>query len=343
MCTIRLTSIFFVDWETTSKDFVKGIKFTSTQRDIKVHLFYNKKTPKNELPGDSEWIVKHPTLTSSADASWTALLTYVLHFYTHTACNCTNNHCRLWPKRHVHTKYRAHIVCGDEARYEELQAILKFNKIPVKIIDVGERTLLDLFQYSCNHCKIIFKTKKEADAHDQSKHNFLCTNLRCEKSKRTNGFFARKELEDHLARQRSCEFCPDKIFCSTKKLEEHMGKTHRKCDCSCEEYYETRDEYLEHFYSNLPLPCLEEPSCSERFPNIEFQAFHHKSVHGATYPYYCMACYKKKYLVCLKTAEELLNHVEEERHNDEEFSFAQIPLHIALGENWCLEIQGNGQ
>jgi len=43
-----------------------------------------------------------------------------------------------------------------------------------------------------------------------------------------------------------------------------------------------------------------------------------------------MACYKKKYLVCLKTAEELLNHVEEEKHGNEDFAFAQIPLHIAL-------------
>lgn len=330
MCTIRSSSIYFVDWETTSKDFVKGIRFTSTQRDVKVHIFYNRSTAKHELPGDYEWIVKHPTLTCSAEASWTALLTYVLHFYTHTSCNCTNNSCKLWSKRHVHMKYRANVVCGEETKYEELEAILKFNKIPVKIIKVGEKTLLDLFQYSCSHCKIIFKTKKEAHFHDHHKHNFLCTNTKCEKSKRENGFFAKKELEEHLANQKGCEFCPEKIFCSPRKFEEHMEKTHKRCDLGCEKYYETNADYLQHFYSRLPLPCLEEPSCSERFPNIEIQAFHHKSAHGATYPYYCMACYKKRYLVCLKTAEELLNHVEQERHQEEEFSFAQIPIHIAL-------------
>ncbi|XP_015774722.1 PREDICTED: uncharacterized protein LOC107352920 [Acropora digitifera] len=333
MCTVRYSSVYFVDWETTGKDFVKGVRFTSTQRDTKVHLFYNKKTPRTDLPTDCEWIVKHPTLTTSDEASWTALITYVLHFYTHVSCNCSNNRCKVWSKHHVHTKFRAHVVCGDESRYQELEAILKFNKIPVKIIKVGERTLLDLFQYSCSHCKIIFKTKKEAEDHDQAKHNFLCDNLKCEKSKRKNGFFAKKELDEHLARQKNCQFCPEKRFCSAKKLEEHMSKAHLRCDCSCEEFYENRDEYLQHYYSKLPLPCLEEPNCSGRFPNIEFQAFHHKSVHGATYPYYCMACYKNKYLVCLKTGEELLNHVEEAKHKEAEFSFAQIPAHLALTRN----------
>ena len=109
-----------------------------------------------------------------------------------------------------------------------------------------------------------------------------------------------------------------------------MKKTHRKCDCPCEEIFETNDDYLEHFYSSLPLPCLEDPSCAERFPNIEHQAFHHKSAHGATYPYFCMACYKNNYLVCLKTAEELLDHAEEEKHEEDDFSFAQIPLQIGL-------------
>ena len=333
MCTIRYSSVYFVDWETTGNDFVKGVRFTSTQRDTKVHLFYNKNTPKTDLPTDCEWIVKHPTLTNSDEASWTALITYVLHFYTHVSCNCSNNHCKLRSQHHVHTKFRANVVCGDESRYQELEAILKFYKVPVKIIKVGERTLLDLFQYSCSHCKIIFKTKKEAESHDQAKHNFLCDNLKCEKSKRKNGFFTKKELDEHLARQENCQFCPEKRFCSSKKLEEHMSKTHLRCDCSCEEFYENRDEYLQHYYSKLPLPCLEQPNCTGRFPNIEFQAFHHKSVHGATYPYYCMACYKKKYLVCLKTGEELLNHVEEAKHKKDEFSFAQIPAHIALTRN----------
>ncbi|EDO33203.1 predicted protein [Nematostella vectensis] len=331
MCSIKTSNVYFVDWETTGKDFLKGIKFTSTQKDIKVHVFYNKKTPKCDLPEDYEWVVKHPTLTSSAEASWTALITYVLHFYTHLSCTCTNSRCKLWPRPHMHTKYRAHVVCGDEARYEELAAILKFNKISIKTINAEEKTLLDIFQFSCGQCKTIFKTKEEATRHDLESHNFLCGNSRCEKSKRQNGFFTKKELEEHKAGQQSCEFCPEKIYCTRKKLEEHLKKFHKKCDCSCEEFFETSDDYLEHYYSNLPLPCLEEPSCNERFPNIEHQAFHHKQVHGSTYPYFCMACYKHNYLVCLKTAEELLNHVEEEKHQDEEFSFAQIPVGIALG------------
>lgn len=333
MCSIRTSNIYFVDWETTSKDFLKGIKFTTTQKDIKVHVFCNKKTPKADLPPNYEWIVIHPTLTSSAEASWTALITYVLHFYTHLSCQCTDSKCKIWQHPHVHTRYKAYVVCGDEARYEELEAILKYNKISIKTLHVGEKTLLDVFPYSCGRCKIIFKTKAEATNHDLHHHNFLCTNPRCEKSKRQNGFFSRKELEEHLKGQRHCEFCPDKTYCTEKQLEEHLKKVHKQCDCPCEEFFETSDDYMEHFYSNLPLPCLEDPACEERFPNIEHQAFHHKQVHGSTYPYYCMACYKNSYLVCCKTAEKLLDHVEEEKHKDEEFSFAQIPIGIALGNS----------
>ena len=329
MCSIRTTSVYFVDWQTTTKDFVKGIKFTTSQRDLKVHIFYNKKTPKQDLPPDYEWIVKHPTLTSSQDASWTALLTYLLYFYTRLSCNCTESRCKLWPNSHVHKRYKANVVCGEESRYAELAAILTFNNIPVKIVNAEEKTLLELFSFSCGRCKIIFKDKREADKHDHAHHNFLCDNPKCERSKRENGFFAKKELQEHLTGKTSCQFCPEKVFCTAKKLEEHMTKTHKKCDCSCGKYFETPSDCLEHFYSTFPLPCLEDPSCTERFPNIEFQAFHHKSFHGATYPYYCMACYKNNYLVCLKTAEELLNHVEREKHQQEDFSFAQIPLHFA--------------
>lgn len=330
MCSIRTANVYFVDWETTSKDFLRGIKFTVSQRDIKVHVFYNKKTPKQEQPPNYEWIVKHPSLTSSAEASWTALITYVLHFYTHLACQCGDTKCKVWPKPHVHTRYKAHVVCGDEGRFEELEAILKFNKIAIKTINVGEKTLLDIFPYSCSRCKLIFKTKQEASSHDLQNHNFLCTNLKCEKSKRQNGFFSKKELDEHLEGQQRCEFCPSKIFCTEKQLDSHLQKVHKQCDCSCEEFFETTDEYMEHFYSNLPLPCLEDPVCNERFPNIEHQAFHHKQVHGATYPYFCMACYKNNLLVCCKTAEKLLDHVEQEKHLDGEFSFAQIPLEMAL-------------
>lgn len=45
---------------------------------------------------------------------------------------------------------------------------------------------------------------------------------------------------------------------------------YKRCDCSCEEYYEIKDEYLEYFYSNLLFFCFEELSCFECFLNIEF-------------------------------------------------------------------------
>lgn len=192
--------------------------------------------------------------------------------------------------------------------------------------------MLDVFPYTCTYCKLIFSNKQEASKHDHERHNFLCCNSKCEKSKRENGFFNRSELNQHLEGQQSCEFCPDKVFCSQDKLDFHIKHNHRRCDCPCEEIFETSDDYMEHFYSKLPLPCLEEPTCAERFPNIEHQALHHKSAHGSTYPYYCMACYKDNVLVCLKTAEELLEHAQQKKHQEKDFSFAQIPLQTALGK-----------
>lgn len=135
MCSVKTRSVYFVDWESTSKEFVKGIKFSSPRRETIVHLFYNKNTLKSSLPPDCDWIVKHPTLTSSPEATWTALITCMIHFYTHRAHPCTESvHCRLRTRHHVHIKFKAYIVCGDEARYAELAAILKHNKVRKPLI-----------------------------------------------------------------------------------------------------------------------------------------------------------------------------------------------------------------
>ena len=106
LCSVQTRSVYFIDWESTCKTFVQGIKFTSSARETTVHLFYNKKTSKASLPPDCDWIVKHSTLTSSSEASWTALITYVIYFYTRLACPHTDIvHCQLRTRHHVHKKY----------------------------------------------------------------------------------------------------------------------------------------------------------------------------------------------------------------------------------------------
>ncbi len=89
---------------------------------------------------------------------------------------------------------------------------------------------------------------------------------------------------------------------------------------------------MEHFYARYPLPCLEKPACDSRFRDIEGQAFHHKTAHGAKYPYYCFACFKHEKLVCLKTAEELLSHADESEHKESDFKFAIIPPDFLEGK-----------
>ena len=104
-----------------------------------------------------------------------------------------------------------------------------------------------------------------------------------------------------------------------------MTLYHILCTCSCGRYYRNTEEYIEHYCGVFPLPCLENPECESRFKNIDDQAFHHKTVHGSTHPYFCIACYGKAKLVCLRTSEELMTHVSEVNHKDNDFEVVIVP------------------
>lgn len=94
---------------------------------------------------DCEWIVKYLILMCLVEVLWMVFFMYVLYFYMYIFCNCLNSYCKIWFRCYVYMKYRVNVVCGEEVRYDELEVILKFNRILVKIIKVGERILLDLF------------------------------------------------------------------------------------------------------------------------------------------------------------------------------------------------------
>lgn len=116
----------------------------------------------------------------------------------------------------------------------------------------------------------------------------------------------RKDLENHDTRDASyplpsdnkksflysCTFCPEKGYRSKNLLDVHMKNNHKKCNCPCQQYFRTREDYLAHFYFVYPLPCMVDKKCPERFRSLYYQSLHHKDVHYANKPFFCIPCYK---------------------------------------------------
>lgn len=315
-------NLYFLAWENEGIHFLNGIKIANPPQNLQVHVFYAKGTATKKLPKPASWLIGHESLTTSKEAIWVDLTAYVISLY---ARNALGPKCSQCAKGNARPKLNMALICGEEEKGKELTAVLKANSMEIKIIDSKKQTFLDMFEHVCHCCKLIFEKKSEAEEHDKAHHNFLCHNTQCERSRRGNGFYTQEELEIHLRAQKFCKFCPSDVFCMDLKYDEHVHSNHKPCPCPCKEYYECDEDLFEHYYARYPLPCLEEPKCLSRFKNIEAQAFHHKSMHGSEYPYFCMACFKIEKLVCLKTGEELMAHTEEEGHREKDFKFAIIP------------------
>ena len=311
--------LFFIAWGKVGKEFMEGTTFCSTPEHVRVHVFYSKGTPKEDLPRFTTWMIGHESLTTSEDAVWIDLTAFVFSINSRFAVHETCARCKS------KLKISTTIVWGDCEKGLELEAILNANKMNVTVIEGRSTRFIDMFRNVCRCCNVIFKDPKQAEAHDRERHNFLCHNIQCERSKRGNGFYTYAELEHHLRTQKFCKFCPSDAFCKSTMLNRHIKDKHRYCPCSCNDYYERDEDLFEQYYATYPLPCLEVPACKARFKNIDKQAFHHKIQHGSDYPYFCMACYKNEKLVCVKTAEELLEHAGIENHVVEDFQFAIIP------------------
>ena len=313
-------SLFFVVWERGGAEFLKGADVRFTPENMRVHVFYSRSTPTNELPVFTTWLIGHESFTDSEDAIWVDLTAFVVGINARFAGLETCEQCS--------SKHRMNviIVWGDNEKGLELKALLRANNINAKVISERKTLFVDMFKHVCRYCNLIFKDSNQADTHDKVKHNHLCHNFQCERSRRNNGFYTRDELETHTKVQRICRFCPNDVFCTDTMFYRHMKRNHDYCPCSCCEYSEREDNGMFEQYNALcPLPCLEEPACKARFSNIDAQAFHHKACHGAKYPYFCMACYKAERLVCVETSEKLLSHVQEEKHEKKDFQFAIVP------------------
>lgn len=88
----------------------------------------------------------------------------------------------------------------------------------------------------------------------------------------------------------SCVFCPEKAYRSKHLLDVHMKNNHKKCNCPCQQYFKTREDYLTHFYFVYPLPCMVDKKCPERFRSLYYQSLHHKETHFASKPFLCIPC-----------------------------------------------------
>lgn len=147
-------------------------------------------------------------------------------------------------------------------------------------------------QTTCPNCSELFCSEELKRVHMRSEHNILFHNALTEK-KATFSKQA-KIVQSALKIRISCQFCPQKEFLSLDQKEIHMKHSHKKCNCSCGQYFETREEYLDHFYSVYPLPCYENRKCPQRFQSVYYQALHHRDFHNSQAPFYCVPCQQRK-------------------------------------------------
>ena len=110
----------------------------------------------------------------------------------------------------------------------------------------------------CPHKEFISHEQKEA--HKKNAHKQIAQSALKTKKKRT-----------------SFKFCPHKEFISHEQKEAHKKNAHKKCNCSWGQYFPTREEFLDHFYSVHPIPSRKRQMPSEMsvsfLPGIKSQRF----------------------------------------------------------------------
>ena len=73
--------VFFVEWDATFVEFIKGISLSPTLRgNIVVHIFYRHDIPAKVLPRYKPWLFKHPASSENIDAAWRLLEAYVTRY-----------------------------------------------------------------------------------------------------------------------------------------------------------------------------------------------------------------------------------------------------------------------
>lgn len=314
----EISSSFFMVWESNCRNFInEELKFSCSKamENFQIHVFARKDTPKNATPPSKAWIEAHYTLTTCPYASDAAITAWLVQ-----------NFARYQTRSESEVVY---LVFERERKYEELSAILKANNTNLRVREINgeDKTIFDVLPNVCRWCKMVFLNRSETEEHFNILHNYFCDNLDCEVKRFCNEkelqehlerqkrcqlcnegiFCSEKKLiahlkETHNSYQKSekaeglvnrdllCQFCPQKTFSCVEQRDIHMKNCHKKCNCSCGQFFKNRDDYLEHFYSVYPLACLENRKCPHRFQDVYYQAKHHKEAHFSISPFYCIPC-----------------------------------------------------
>lgn len=251
--------VFFIEWRKANVKFIKDITLSpSLTRHVIVHIFYVQNVANNNLPRYKPWLFKHPIAKDYKDGVWKAMEDYIKRYkFTDYKTDKRSNKNQL-TKGFI-------ISQSNKQRVNKLIDIVakETSGVTMQLIDSSLTSLLDFMELRCDVCKTAFKEKREVAKHDNDVHSHVCYNQDCIHSNKEQCFASEELLQKHLSNQMRCTFCPGKVFCTRDLLETHLRATHKKCPCTCGEYFGSRKAYLDHFFSRYPTP----HSIMSRYPS----------------------------------------------------------------------------
>ena len=113
--------------------------------------------------------------------------------------------------------------------------------------------------------------------HIKNARNIFLSIPKAEKKATLFTQIAQSALKTKKKKRISFKFCPHKEFISHEQKEAHKKNAHKKCNCSWGQYFPTREEFLDHFYSVHPIPSQKRQMPSEMsvsfLPGIKSQRF----------------------------------------------------------------------
>ena len=347
-------------------DEIKFLSPEAESARLHVHVFLRPDTPANAMPPEKNWITTYFSLTTCPYASDTTITAQLLRSFDKK--QMSENDEKIQRSVHLVTdkerKYEELLamlkaenpkikVCEVNGKEQSILEVLDESCINCKLVFLNKeetekhnKDLHDFFceNKNCFHKRNRFYTKESLKKHmELQKSCSSCEEVFCSEEKLKSHFrciHGKEDIKDvnygrkpEIRRQKSegklcCKFCPEKVFSSLQQKEIHMRNLHKKCNCSCGQYFETRQSYLEHFYSVYPLACFENRKCPHRFQSLAYQVAHHKDVHCSSYPYYCVPCQKRqievgysKEKVCFKDERALRSHRLSFGHKEEDMYF----------------------
>lgn len=309
---------FLIDWETSGQHYFQDISISpQVQCYLYFYVFYrSKELPSKLLPQFRFLHVPKNTIVKPFSAvDWEVLSSKLI---------AKDPHVWIQERRDI-------ILVSSEPQsvFASLIEILNEEKSTYKVADTKECTLLDEFQFKCNNCRMIFRSKKEIKKHDEKFCGFFDGCL-TQKHKRKIGFSnTDSQFQERIPDADKCDTCTANCvltYCPHTSRKEDMktvhkttyvGKTH-----PCWSKYDT-NEFSAHFlYGYDALPCLAVTGCARTFHTLQEQAHHHVTEHGCHKPYFCIVCHKLMKFKCFESENELLYHGKLEGHCEPEFSFA---------------------